>query len=54
MKALLDAEDKLYEQEFMDNLETPEQVRQKMAERLMELKNKREQERQEEVQKRLE
>jgi hypothetical protein len=31
LKALLDAEDKLYEEEFMANLETPEQVREKMA-----------------------
>jgi hypothetical protein len=31
LKALLDAEEKMYEQEFMDNLETPEQVREKMA-----------------------
>ena len=39
---LLEAEDKMYEQEFMANLETPEQVREKMAQRLFELKNKRE------------
>ena len=34
---LLSAEDQQYEKEFMDNLETPEQVRAKMAERLSEL-----------------
>ena len=38
----------------MANLETPEQVREKMAQRLFDLKEKREQERQEEVNKRLE
>jgi len=38
LKVLLDAEDKIYEQEFMANLETPEQVRDKMAQRLFELK----------------
>ena len=27
LKSLLDAEDRIYEQEFMANLETPEQVR---------------------------
>jgi Spy/CpxP family protein refolding chaperone len=51
---LLDAEDRMYEQEFMANLETPEQVREKMAQRLQELKEKRESERQDEVQRRLE
>lgn len=44
----------MYEQEFMDNLETPEQVREKMAQRLMDLKQRREQERLEEVNRRLE
>ena len=44
----------MYEQEFMSNLETPEQVRQKMAERCFELKSKREGERQEEVNRLLE
>jgi hypothetical protein len=38
----------------MENLETPEQVREKMAQRLFELKEKREQERQNEVNRRLE
>ena len=38
----------------MANLETPEQVREKMAQRLFELKQKREEERQEEVNRRLE
>ena len=45
LKALLDGEEKQYELEFMANLETPEQVREKMAQRLVELKNKREDER---------
>ncbi len=53
LAALLEAEDRMYEKEFNDNLETPEQVRQKMWERLQELKGIREQERQAEVQKRL-
>ena len=53
LAALLEAEDRMYEKEFNDNLETPEQVRQKMWERLQELKGIREQERQSEVQKRL-
>ena len=38
----------------MANLETPEQVRDKMAQRLIDLKQKREDERMEEVNKRLE
>ena len=42
LKQLLDAEDRVYEQEFMANLETPEQVREKMAQRLEELKLRRE------------
>ena len=46
---LLAAEDRIYEQEFNDNLETPEQVREKMFERLQTLKGKREQERLDEV-----
>ena len=46
---LLAAEDRIYEQEFNDNLETPEQVREKMFERLQTLKGKREQERVDEV-----
>lgn len=44
------AEDRVYEREFMDSLETPEQVRAKMAERLNELKAQREEERQQIVQ----
>jgi hypothetical protein len=36
----------MYEKEFQDNLETPEQVRAKMAERLNEIKAQREDERQ--------
>jgi len=35
----------MYEREFLENLETPEQVRNKMALRLAELKQNREQER---------
>ena len=54
MKVLLEAEDKVYELEFMANLETPEQVRDKMAYRLFELKNRREEERLDEVNKKLE
>ena len=46
---LLAAEDRIYEQEFNDNLETPEQVREKMFQRLQMLKGKREQERTDEV-----
>lgn len=46
---LLAAEDRIYEKEFNDNMETPEQVREKMFARLQELKGKREQERQDEV-----
>jgi len=46
---LLAAEDRIYEQEFNDNLETPEQVRDKMWERLQHLKGKREHEKSEEV-----
>ena len=43
----------MYEKEFHDNLETPEQVREKMFERLQELKGLREAERQTEVDRRL-
>lgn len=43
---LLAREDQQYEREFMEGLETPEQVRQKMAVRLAELKGMRETERQ--------
>ena len=46
---LLAAEDRIYEQEFNDNMETPEQVREKMFERLQSLKAKREGERNDEV-----
>lgn len=52
--ALLQAEDHMYQEEFQANLETPEQVREKMAQRLMELKERREAERQDEVNRRLE
>jgi hypothetical protein len=45
LAALLAQEDQLYEQEFLASLETPEQVRAKMAERLSTLKESREQER---------
>ena len=54
MKALLAAEEQMFEQEFMANLETPEQVREKMAQRLVDLKQRREEERQVEVNRRLE
>lgn len=53
LAALLEAEDRMYESEFHDNLETPEQVREKMFERLQHLKEKRETERQAEVERRL-
>ena len=53
MAALLAAEDRIYEQEFNDNLETPEQVRDKMWERLQHLKGKREAEKEEEVARRM-
>lgn len=46
LAALLAAEDKQYEIEFMDSLETPEQVRQKMAVRLESIKQQRDQEKQ--------
>ena len=52
--ALLTTEEKQYEQEFFANLETPEQVREKMAKRLNELRSKREEMRKEEVEKKLE
>lgn len=39
---MLAEEDRIYEQEFMAKLETPEQVRQNMADRLFELKGARE------------
>ena len=44
----------MYEQELMANLETPEQVREKMAQRIMDLKQRIEEERMEEVNRRLE
>jgi len=50
---LLTEEEKKYEQEFFANLETPEQVREKMAKRLHELRSKREQERKDEVDRKL-
>ncbi len=53
LAALLESEDRMYEKEFNDNLETPEQVREKIWHRLQELKAIREEERQNEVQKRL-
>jgi hypothetical protein len=54
LAALLEQEDMIFEKEFMENLETPEQVRQKMAVRLEELKKQRIQERSDEVNRRLE
>lgn len=50
---MLTEEEKKYEQEFFANLETPEQVREKMAKRLHELRSKREQERKDEVDRRM-
>lgn len=47
---LLAREDRTYEQEFLEALETPAQVRDKMAERLSTLKEQREVERQAQVQ----
>lgn len=44
----------MYEEEFHANLETPEQVREKMAQRLFDLKQRREQERVDEVNRKLE
>ena len=52
LAALLEAEDRIYEKEFNDNMETPEQVREKMFQRLTDLKGKREAERQAEVKRR--
>lgn len=46
LAALLAAEDRLYEHEFNEKQETPEQVRQQMYERLQQLKAEREDERQ--------
>ena len=51
---LLAAEDEQYEKEFMENLETPEQVRAQMAQRLATIKAQREEERQMMVQHALE
>ena len=53
LAALLAAEDRMYEQEFNDKQETPEQVRQAMYERLQTLKAEREDERQAMVQRKL-
>jgi len=50
---MLAAEDMQYEQEFQQNLETPEQVREKMFERMTYLKTKREEERVAEVNRRM-
>ena len=53
LASLLAAEDRMYEQEFNDKQETPEQVRQHMYERLQMLKAEREEERQSLVQRKL-
>ena len=45
LSAMLRTEESSYEQEFEANLETPEQVREKMFERMNYLKDKREVER---------
>lgn len=42
LAALLNEEERQYQREFHENLETPEQVRAQMAQRLIELKEKRE------------
>jgi hypothetical protein len=54
LAALLQAEESQLELEFQANLETPEQVRAKMMERLTELEGKREVERRVEVNSRME
>lgn len=51
---LLTREEHQYEQEFFANLETPEQVREKMAKRLQELRSRRAQYHQDEVQTKME
>lgn len=53
LASLLSAEDRMYEQEFNEKQETPEQVRQHMYERLQMLKAEREEERQSLVQRKL-
>lgn len=53
LAAMLAAEESQYEKEFQDNLETPEQVREKMFDRMQHLKQKREAERQSEVDRRM-
>lgn len=53
LAALLAAEDEMYKQEYIENQITPEDVRAKMAERLMELRTQREKAREEDVQARL-
>lgn len=45
LAGLLNSEELHYQQQLLENLETPEQVRVKMASRLFELKAKREEER---------
>eukprot|EP00826_Nyctotherus_ovalis_P027995 TRINITY_DN2198_c0_g2_i2.p1 TRINITY_DN2198_c0_g2~~TRINITY_DN2198_c0_g2_i2.p1 ORF type:complete len:231 (+),score=88.11 TRINITY_DN2198_c0_g2_i2:418-1110(+) len=51
---LLTREEHQYEQEFFANLETPEQVRERMAKRLQELRSRRAQYHQDEVQAKME
>lgn len=51
---LLEAEDNVYKQEFIDRQETPEDIRNRMAERLQTLKSARETERKADVAQRLE
>jgi len=53
LSSMLATEDAQYEQEFQENLETPEQVREKMFERMSYLKGKREDERLAEVNRRM-
>lgn len=54
LAALLASEEAALQQEYQDGLETPEQIREKMFERMTDLKQKREAERQAEVNRRLE
>lgn len=53
LAAMLAAEEAELQQEYMANLETPQQIREKMFDRMQHLKGKREEERQAEVSRRL-
>lgn len=54
LAAKLQAEEAVYQKEFNDNLETPEQVRQQMAKKLFEYKKQRQEERKQQVDQALE